>query len=148
VKFDPSNVSDWDQHQRERARQELKARRAKLNPQVRPEANGSPALAALRRTQRTASGAERERIARLIEHVESLYKPPTVPAGKRAARRAKDTGKRVSDAAREAWARNGVIARRTYHGKPCPDCGGTLRRMNVGGGDYCVTCRTKPKAAA
>lgn len=145
-----SGVSDWDQALRIRASEEMARRKTKPNPQARPAANGSPALAALRRSLRTASGAERERIARLIEHVESLYKPPTVPAGKRSARRVKGTHRVISDAAREAWARNGAAAGRTYRGKPCPVCGGTLRRKKggSGGGYYCIACRSRPKAKA
>ncbi|HUI12978.1 MAG TPA: hypothetical protein VL048_05855 [Xanthobacteraceae bacterium] len=64
---------------RDRVAVELAVRRAKPNPAARPAANGSPALKALRASLKTASGAERERIARLIARTESLYRPPSLP---------------------------------------------------------------------
>lgn len=61
---------------RERLAEEMAARRAKPNPQGRPSAAESPALAALRRDLRRASGAERERIATAIRNLEACYRPP------------------------------------------------------------------------
>lgn len=63
---------------RERCLAEMAQRRAKPNPAARPPSKESVALAALRASLQTASGAERERIARLIARTESLYRPPGV----------------------------------------------------------------------
>jgi hypothetical protein len=131
------NTSGQELNERERTAIEMAERKPRPRPESRPWADDSPALAALRRSLRTARGAERARIARLIEYTEGLYRPPgyVAPQAPR-----KPVHEPPPDPVPTAEPRPRLNAAQTYSGPPCVHCKGTLRYAVS---RECVTCSRK-----
>lgn len=78
---EPKGYAGADDHEaRARCRAELDERRHRPRPEARPLPDASPAIKALRKALRTASGSERERVQATLDRALACYRPASLPA--------------------------------------------------------------------